>query len=172
MLLRVLQEQEVEPLGSNRVKRIDVRVIAATHVDLEARVAAGTFRSNLYYRLNVLNLRLPPLRERREDIRLLAEHLLDEIASRSDQPRIELDEAAQDLLAVQPWPGNVRELGNLLERAQLQPLGRQALLALLDGAPPATASGGVPRHCPRQPVQQAATARTRQALNSGARAIA
>ncbi|TBW10897.1 AAA family ATPase [Azotobacter chroococcum] len=140
-LLRVLQEQEVEPLGSNRVRRIDVRVIAATHVDLEARVAAGTFRGDLYYRLNVLSLRLPPLRERREDIRPLAEHLLDEIASRSGQPRIELDEAALELLAVQPWPGNVRELGNLLERAQLQtdgsPLDRQALLALLDGSLPA-----------------------------------
>ncbi|WP_349573264.1 sigma-54 interaction domain-containing protein [Azotobacter salinestris] len=141
-LLRVLQEQEVEPLGSNRVRRIDVRVIAATHVDLEARVAAGAFRGDLYYRLNVLSLRLPPLRERREDIRLLAEHLLDEIASRSGQPRLELDEEALEVLAVQSWPGNVRELRNLLERAQLQAesnlLGRQALLALLDTPPPAT----------------------------------
>ncbi|WP_349618002.1 sigma-54 interaction domain-containing protein [Azotobacter salinestris] len=141
-LLRVLQEQEVEPLGSNRVRRIDVRVIAATHVDLEARVAAGAFRGDLYYRLNVLSLRLPPLRERREDIRLLAEHLLDEIASRSGQPRLELDEEALEVLGVQSWPGNVRELRNLLERAQLQAegnlLGRQALLALLDTPPPAT----------------------------------
>ena len=118
-LLRVLQEQEVEPLGSNQVKPLNVRVIAATHIDLEAKVAAGQFRDDLYYRLNVLALRVPPLRERREDIPALVEYLLDDIANRSGQAPMELSRDAQALLCRQPWKGNVRELRNLLERAQL-----------------------------------------------------
>jgi len=118
-LLRVLQEQEVEPLGSNQVKALNVRVIAATHIDLEAKVAAGQFRDDLYYRLNVLALRVPPLRERSSDIPAVVEHLLDDIANRSGQPPMELSPEALALLCAQPWRGNVRELGNLLERAQL-----------------------------------------------------
>ncbi|AYF88867.1 sigma 54-interacting transcriptional regulator [Pseudomonas sp. JS3066] len=140
-LLRVLQEQEVEPLGSNQVKALNVRVIAATHVDLEARVAAGQFREDLYYRLNVLALRLPSLRDRREDLPALIEHLLDDIASRSGQPPLELAEDALQLLQAQPWPGNVRELRNLLERAQMSsetgPLSANALRALLVNPLPA-----------------------------------
>lgn len=118
-LLRVLQEQEVEPLGSNQVKPLNVRVIAATHIDLEAKVAAGQFRDDLYYRLNVLALHVPPLRERREDIATLVEHLLDDIANRSGQAPMELSAEALPLLVEHPWSGNVRELRNLLERAQL-----------------------------------------------------
>jgi transcriptional regulator with PAS, ATPase and Fis domain len=118
-LLRVLQEQEVEPLGSNQVKPLNVRVVAATHIDLEAKVAAGQFRDDLYYRLNVLPLHVPPLRERREDIPALVEYLLDDIANRSGQPPMELSPQALALLSAQPWRGNVRELRNLLERAQL-----------------------------------------------------
>ncbi|QLC72659.1 sigma 54-interacting transcriptional regulator [Pseudomonas sp. LPB0260] len=118
-LLRVLQEQEVEPLGSNQVKPLNVRVVAATHIDLEAKVAAGQFRDDLYYRLNVLALHVPPLRERREDIPALVEYLLDDIANRSGQPPMELSPQALALLRAQPWRGNVRELRNLLERAQL-----------------------------------------------------
>jgi transcriptional regulator with PAS, ATPase and Fis domain len=114
-LLRVLQEQEVEPLGSNQVKPLNVRVIAATHIDLEAKVAAGQFRGDLYYRLNVLALQVPPLRERREDIPALVEFLLDDIANRSAQAPMELSHKALALLARQPWKGNVRELRNLLE---------------------------------------------------------
>jgi len=133
-LLRVLQEQEVEPLGSNQVKPLNVRVIAATHIDLEAKVAAGQFRDDLYYRLNVLALRVPPLRERREDIAALLEHLLDDIANRSTQAPLEVSDDALALLSAQPWRGNVRELRNLLERAQLDVDGRldaQAVRALL-----------------------------------------
>ncbi|NWL75844.1 sigma-54-dependent Fis family transcriptional regulator [Pseudomonas taiwanensis] len=141
-MLRVLQEQEVEPLGSNQVKALNVRVIAATHVDLEAKVAAGQFREDLYYRLNVLALRLPPLRERREDLPVLIEHLLDDIASRSGQPPLELAEGAQQLLQAQRWPGNVRELRNLLERAQMLseagPLSGESLRTLLVNPLPAT----------------------------------
>ncbi|ENO74630.1 sigma-54 interaction domain-containing protein, partial [Thauera sp. 63] len=142
-LLRVLQEQQVEPLGSNQVRPLDVRVIAATHVDLEARVAEGGFRADLFYRLNVLSLRVPALRERREDVRALVEALLDDIAARSGQRPLELADDALALLAEQAWPGNVRQLRNLLERAQLSaehgPLDGAALAALLDTAEPALA---------------------------------
>ena len=130
-LLRVLQEQEVGPLGSNQVKALNVRVIAATHIDLEAKVAAGQFRDDLYYRLNVLALRVPPLRERASDIPAVVEHLLDDIANRSGQPPMELSPEALALLCAQPWRGNVRELGNLLERAQLSADGPQLQAAHL-----------------------------------------
>ncbi|XLY87720.1 sigma-54 interaction domain-containing protein [Ectopseudomonas mendocina] len=133
-LLRVLQEQEVEPLGSNQVKPLNVRVIAATHIDLEAKVAAGQFRDDLYYRLNVLALRVPPLRERASDIPALIEHLLDDLANRSGLAPMELTDDALALLCAQPWKGNVRELRNLLERAQLAVDGRldgEALRGLL-----------------------------------------
>jgi transcriptional regulator with PAS, ATPase and Fis domain len=123
-LLRVLQEQEVEPLGSNQVKPLNVRVIAATHIDLEAKVAAGQFRDDLYYRLNVLALRVPPLRERASDIPALIEHLLDDLANRSGLAPMELTDDALALLCAQLWKGNVRELRNLLERAQLAADGR------------------------------------------------
>jgi len=109
----------VEPLGSNQVKPLNVRVIAATHIDLEAKVAAGQFRDDLYYRLNVLALRVPPLRERASDIPALIEHLLDDLADRSGLAPLELSDDALALLCAQPWRGNVRELRNLLERAQL-----------------------------------------------------
>lgn len=118
-LLRVLQEQEVEPLGSNRVERINVRVIAATSRDLPAMVAAGQFRADLFYRLNVLPLRLPPLRERVADLDALAEHLLDDIARRSHMPHKSLSAEALAALAQHPWPGNARELRNVLEQAAL-----------------------------------------------------
>jgi transcriptional regulator with PAS, ATPase and Fis domain len=119
-LLRVLQEQEVEPLGSNRVERIDVRMIAATSRDLPAMVAAGTFRADLYYRLAVLPIRLPPLRERLGDLDALADHLLEDIALRTglSAPK-SLTAEALELLAVQSWPGNIRELRNVLEQACL-----------------------------------------------------
>ena len=118
-LLRVLQEQEVEPLGSNRVQRIDVRVIAATSRDLPAMVAAGSFRADLYYRLNVLPIRLPPLRERRDDLEALVEALAEDIARRSGLPHKSLSADALDRLALHDWPGNIRELRNVLEQATL-----------------------------------------------------
>ncbi len=119
-LLRVLQEQEVEPLGSNQVERVDVRVIAATSRDLPAMVADGRFRADLYYRLNVLPIRLPPLRERPGDLDALADHLLDDIARRPGlaAPK-SLAADALELLAAQRWPGNIRELRNVLEQACL-----------------------------------------------------
>jgi transcriptional regulator with PAS, ATPase and Fis domain len=116
-LLRVLQEQEIEPLGSNKIIKVDVRVIAATSHDLRQLVADGKFRSDLYYRLNVLPITLPPLRERRADLDALCEHLLEQIAKRTGMPQRELTPSARAALAACNWPGNVRELRNALEQA-------------------------------------------------------
>jgi len=118
-LLRVLQEQEVEPLGSNQVQHVDVRVIAATSRDLAAMVRAGAFRADLFYRLNVLPIRVPPLRERLSDLEALADALADDIARRSGMAHKSLGVDALELLARQPWPGNIRELRNVLEQASL-----------------------------------------------------
>jgi transcriptional regulator with PAS, ATPase and Fis domain len=118
-LLRALQEQEVEPLGSNRVERVDVRVIAATSRDLSAMVAQGSFRADLYYRLHVLPIRLPRLADRLEDLEPLADALLDDIARRSGLPHKSLATDAMELLARHGWPGNIRELRNVLEQAAL-----------------------------------------------------
>ncbi len=118
-LLRVLQEQEVEPLGSNAVQRIDVRIIAATSRDLPAMVAAGTFRADLYYRLNVLPVRLPALRDRIDDLEALVETLVEDVARRSHLPHKTLSADALDLLASHRWPGNIRELRNAIEQATL-----------------------------------------------------
>jgi transcriptional regulator with PAS, ATPase and Fis domain len=118
-LLRTLQEQEFEPLGSNRVERVDVRIVAATSRDLAAMVAAGQFRADLYYRLNVLPIHLPPLRERLGDLEALVEALADDIARRSGLPHKGVSGAALDTLAQHAWPGNIRELRNVLEQATL-----------------------------------------------------
>ncbi len=118
-LLRVLQEQELEPLGSNQMIQVDVRVIAATSRDLAAMVAHGQFRADLYYRLNVVPIRLPTLRERTADFEALAEALLDDIARRSSMAHRELSPEALELLVVQHWPGNIRELRNVLEQASM-----------------------------------------------------
>ena len=118
-LLRVLQDQEVEPLGSNQVTRIDVRIIAATSRDLPAMVASGQFRADLYYRLNVLPVRLPALRERMGDLESLVDALCDDISHRSGLPHKSLTPDALELLAAQTWPGNIRELRNVLEQASL-----------------------------------------------------
>jgi transcriptional regulator with PAS, ATPase and Fis domain len=116
-LLRALQEREIEPLGSNVVTRVDLRVIAASSRDLFGLVQDGKFRSDLYYRLNVVPLNIPPLRNRAIDIPLLCEVLVEDIYKSQRIPLKELDRAAIELLQMQPWPGNVRELRNVLERA-------------------------------------------------------
>ena len=118
-LLRVLQDQEVEPLGSNRVIRVDVRIMAATSCDLEAMVNQGSFRKDLFYRLNVLTIPIPPLRERKGDLELLCEHLLEKIGHQDGSPCRELSPEAMAILLRHPWPGNVRELENVLERVLL-----------------------------------------------------
>jgi DNA-binding NtrC family response regulator len=116
-LLRVLQEREFEKLGSSRTVKVDVRVVAATSADLEKRIEAGTFRPDLYYRLNVVHLRLPPLRHRREDIRLLAEHLLSKFCAATGLPAKSISDEAWRALLDYRWPGNVRQLQNAVERA-------------------------------------------------------
>ncbi|WP_148861079.1 sigma-54 interaction domain-containing protein [Marinobacter fonticola] len=115
-LLRALQEKEVEPLGSNKVQSVDVRVIAATSRNLEAMVADGSFRSDLYYRLNVLEIPIPPLRDRLMDMGVLCEALLESICN-SLKLRGEITDTAVSALCGYDWPGNIRELRNVLERA-------------------------------------------------------
>jgi two-component system response regulator HydG len=116
-LLRAVQEHEVVPVGSETPIKVDVRLVAATHRDLAAMVREGRFREDLYYRLNVVSIGLPPLRERRQDIPLLIDHFLLKLADRHGRGRIALDPAAQMRLLDYDWPGNVRELQNVLERA-------------------------------------------------------
>jgi formate hydrogenlyase transcriptional activator len=116
-LLRVLQEQEFERLGSTRTIRVDVRLIAATNRDLEKMVAEGRFRSDLFYRLNVFPLRVPPLRERREDIPLLVRYFAQRFAQRMDREIETIPASAMNALTAWDWPGNVRELENIIERS-------------------------------------------------------
>ncbi len=115
-LLRVLQEQEIERVGSTRRTKLDVRVISATNSDLEQRVRRGEFREDLYYRLNVIPIHLPPLRERREDIPLLARHFMRKICADMRRPVLELTQGALKALENYEWPGNVREMENVIER--------------------------------------------------------
>jgi DNA-binding NtrC family response regulator len=115
-LLRALQEKEIRPVGSTKRVSINVRILAATHRDLEVGVAQGTFRRDLYFRLNVLSLRIPPLRERKQDIPLLAGHFLERL-SQTTGIRREISDEALSLMMAYDWPGNVRELENVIERA-------------------------------------------------------
>lgn len=120
-LLRVLERQELLPVGGSEAVKVDVRIISATHADLAAEVAAGRFRHDLYYRLHVYPIHLPPLRERREDIPLLADYFLRRLGVRQAQRR--LPEETLRYLQSQPWPGNVRELRNALEHAAIEARG-------------------------------------------------
>jgi DNA-binding NtrC family response regulator len=116
-LLRALQEKEVRPVGGSESVRVDTRILASTNQRLEARMASGAFREDLYYRLNVLTVRVPALRERGQDIPLLAMHFLDRTCTELDACRKELTPEAVDYLSSRPWPGNVRELQNFVRRA-------------------------------------------------------
>jgi two-component system response regulator AtoC len=127
-LLRVLQEREFERVGGNETIKIDVRIIVATNRDLDAMVRAGAFRQDLYYRLNVVNLRVPALRERRDDVRLLADHFLQKFASENQREIIGFDENVLQALLNYSWPGNVRELANAVESAVIMSTGSIILL--------------------------------------------
>jgi len=116
-LLRVLQERELERVGSNQPISIDVRVLAATNRDLEAAVSAGKFRQDLFYRINVFPIRIPSLRERKDDIPLLAEYLVERYARRAGKRISHIEKKALELFQAYDWPGNIRELRNALERA-------------------------------------------------------
>jgi len=115
-LLRVLQEREVRPVGSNKTIPIDIRIVSATHRDLEQAMAARSFREDLYYRLNVVALEIPSLQERREDIPLLARHFLAKIGERSSKPPKAFAPEAMELMVSASWPGNIRQLCNLVEQ--------------------------------------------------------
>ncbi|MFA5371599.1 MAG: sigma 54-interacting transcriptional regulator, partial [Sideroxydans sp.] len=139
-LLRVLQEHEIERLGENQTRKVDVRVIAATHRDLPAMVSQGEFRADLYYRLRVLPLHLPALREHREDIPLLVNSMLANIIKRHPERDLRLSAEALDALTSYNWPGNVRELGNTLEYAAVHADGATILARHL---PPEISGAGV-----------------------------
>src|SRR2546428_6940950 len=156
-LLRVLQEKEVHPVGAPAPVKVDVRVAAATHRDLEALVANGRFRHDLYYRVNVITIRVPPLRERMEDLVPLIAHFLEKHGRRLGRSGCTLSPVAMTALRRHHWPGNVREFENALERALV--LGRDDVLWLEDlpealrrrpaagdgpagGAPPPRSRGG------------------------------
>ena len=115
-LLRVLQESQIRPVGSTEAIQIDVRVISATHRDLQELMGQGTFREDLYYRLNVVNIRLPTMDERREDIPLLVAHFLQQISRESDQERKVYAPEAVEMLVTADWPGNVRQLFNVVRQ--------------------------------------------------------
>jgi len=115
-VLRVLEEQRVEPVGANQMLHVDVRVIAATNKNLEQEINRGTFRQDLFYRLNVIPFYVPPLRDRKEDIPVLARYFLAEFSTEYGKKTRELSDGAMEILLRYPWPGNVRELKNLVER--------------------------------------------------------
>ncbi|QSQ28516.1 sigma-54-dependent Fis family transcriptional regulator [Pyxidicoccus parkwayensis] len=142
-LLRVLQEGEVRPVGEDRAYRIDVRIVAATHRDLAQRVAAGLFREDLYYRLKVVHLHVPPLRQRPEDIPVLARYFLGRFAERFGTAPVAVTPELLARLAAHPWPGNVRELENALESAVALSLDGTIDLSLLPGGAPGGAEPAV-----------------------------
>ena len=144
-LLRILQEREFERLGSNKTRHIDVRVVAATNVDLRRALEEGTFREDLYYRLNVLPINIPALRERRDDIPYLADHFIRKHAAELGAGELELSADATGKLMAYHWPGNVRELENVIERSLVLANGGRLEAAdiRLDMAPrPRSAAGG------------------------------
>jgi transcriptional regulator with PAS, ATPase and Fis domain len=115
-LLRVLQEGTLTPVGGTEVRKVDVRVVAATNKDLKEMVEQGTFREDLYYRINVINLVVPPLRDRKEDIPILVDHFLSRNCKEKNLPLKQLAKRAMEKIFDYPWPGNIRELENEIER--------------------------------------------------------
>jgi len=147
-LLRVLQGQEVEPVGSDRTEKVDVRIIAATNRNLQDEIAAGRFREDLYYRLGVIPLHLPPLRERKEDIPALVRHFLKKLGA---PPAVRFSEAALAGMRAYDWPGNIRELQNAVERCVI--LRKSDIIdeCMLPASPPRSA-GLVPDHIPDEGI--------------------
>jgi transcriptional regulator with PAS, ATPase and Fis domain len=166
-LLRVLQEREFEPLGAERTEKVDLRVIAATNRDLRQMVAEGKFQEDLFYRLNVIPIELPPLRERREDIPALVEHFLRKHAQRTGRRVDRIDEGVLAALQQYDWPGNVRELENTIERAVVLSTGpviTARSVSVLGAAAPQTS--GLPSLKLRQNIEWVEKETIRRALES------
>ena len=144
-LLRVLQEGEIRRVGASRSVRVDIRLVAATHRDLARMVEAGEFRDDLYFRIHVMEIRLPPLRERGEDLPELARFLLDKARRRLNRPPLQFDDGALEQIRRYSWPGNVRELENVLERAVILAEGTilTADLLALPATPPSDRGAGL-----------------------------
>jgi DNA-binding NtrC family response regulator len=153
-VLRVLQDRKLERVGGNQPVEVDVRVVAATHRDLEREVKAGRFREDLYYRLKVVELELPPLRERAEDLPALVNHFLDQIAARLERPKKPIGAEALARLARHPWPGNVRELRNVVEQAAVLSTG-EAIEESDLRLPPGKLSAGTDPADNRKPFSEA-----------------
>ena len=160
-LLRVLEERAVVPVGSTKSVPVDIRVIAATHRNLASAVAEGSFRTDLYYRLNVVGLFLSPLRERQDDIPVLAGHLLRVVGEVLKVPVKELSPAAREALKAYAWPGNVRELGNVIQRAYV--LVPRPVIEPED-LPPEILTGGNTEAMPFPTLRDAAAQHVEQAL--------
>jgi DNA-binding NtrC family response regulator len=144
-LLRVLEERRFHRIGGNELVEVDVRIIAATNKDLQRAVASGSFREDLFYRLNVIPIRLPPLRERREDIPLLVDLFIERMSAELQRDIEGVSAEAMNTLVAHPWPGNVRELRNVLERGAVVARGPVIELSDLGLAPPAESTAEVPR---------------------------
>ncbi|HEV2148338.1 MAG TPA: sigma 54-interacting transcriptional regulator, partial [Longimicrobiaceae bacterium] len=158
-LLKVLDDKEVRRLGALRPREVDVRIVAATHVELEDAVARGEFREDLFYRLSVVPIHLPPLRDRGEDVILLAEHFLRTLARQYDLPVPPLDPPLRRALLAHSWPGNVRELRNGIERALLLGdgvLDPADLFPRARAASPAARGGPIPFPAPMDEIERAA----------------
>ena len=165
-LLRVLQEREFEPLGAERTERVDVRVIAATNRDLRQLVVDGQFQSDLFYRLNVIPIHIPPLRERREDVAVLADHFVRKHSQRTGKPIDAIEDGVLAALQQYDWPGNARELENTIERAVVLSTGR--MLAERDIsviAPPVTQTPAQPSLRLHQNLEWAERETVRRALD-------
>jgi two-component system response regulator HydG len=166
-LLRTLQSGEVKPVGSDTVKNVDVRVVAATNVDLKAAIAAGTFRQDLFYRLNVIAVRLPSLRERGDDILLLAHHFIQKHAKLAGRPATHLSHEAAVLLQRYDWPGNVRELEHAIEHAVVLSEGEVILPRSLPAEVQHLDNGHAVASPPPPAVTSGATTRTAMTTTDG-----
>jgi DNA-binding NtrC family response regulator len=154
-ILRSLETGEVEPVGSDREVRVDVRVLAATNRDLEKEVACGRFREDLYYRLNVVHMTAPPLRDRRQDIPALVEHFLESVARENNLRPVSMEKAALTGLMAHPFPGNVRELRNLVERLViLSSDGKIEPLDVAEGLPQAGSGGSAGVQTAGRPLRE------------------
>jgi formate hydrogenlyase transcriptional activator len=176
-LLRVLQEGEIERVGGTQTIRVDTRVIAATNRDLSEAVAVGTFRSDLFYRLNVFPLAVPPLRERREDIPILVEYFVSRFAARLGKKFRAIEKGAMDRILAYPWPGNVRELQNVIERAVILSEGETLIIdepLVSGGGAAAPVAGSLPetlRSQERQRIEEALAASGGRVSGAGGAAV-